>query len=423
MDIFFWVILLSLLIEYGLDVTANILNLRALRLEPPPALSGLYNADEYRKSQEYTRVSTRFGLIASAFHLILILAFWFAGGFNYLDRIIRGFELPLIVNGLLYIGALALLYGLVMLPFNIYHTFVIEGRFGFNRTTPPTYISDLLKGLFLSVILGTPLIAGFLLLFNSLGSTAWLYCFIAVTLFTIAVQYVSPVLIMPLFNKFTPLKNEELKGAILSYARSVGYRVGSIFVMNGSKRSNRANAFFTGFGVTKRIALFDTLTQQLTVPEIVAVLAHEIGHYKYKHVIIGMALSIIQTGLILYLLSIFIYSTGLYRAFGMDAPSLYAGLVFMSLLFTPVEMVLSVILEIISRRDEAQADNFAAMTIKNPEDMAQALKKLSVNNLTNLTPAPFFVFLNYSHPPLLERINNIGRSRAVRREETPAVRA
>ena len=424
-NLFFWIILLSLLAEYALDVAANVLNLRALKLEPPTALAGLYNPDEYRKSQEYTRVNTRFGLFAATFQLNLTMVFWFAGGFNYLNQVILSFEVPFVANGLLYTGAIALLYGFIMLPFNIYHTFVIEERFGFNRTTPVTYVSDLFKGLALSVVLGAPLIAGFLLLFAYLGRIAWLYCFAAVALFTIGVQYLAPILIMPLFNKFTPLENQELKQAIIEYAHSVGYRVGGIFVMNGSKRSIRANAFFTGFGATKRIALFDTLIEQITISEIVAVLAHEIGHYKYNHTLIGLALSIIETGIVLFLLSLFIYSPGLYTAFGLDALSLYAGLVFFGLLFTPVEMALSFISEVISRRDETQADRFAAMTVKNPEDMSNALKKLSVNNLTNLTPSPFFVFLNYSHPTLLERINTIHGVEAERKakeEKSPAVR-
>jgi STE24 endopeptidase len=420
---FFWVILISLLANYALDVTVNILNLRALRLSIPPSLEGIYDAEAYRKSQEYTRINTRFELIAGTVHLSLILAFWFTGGFNYLDGLIRGFGFPPVINGLLYIGTLALLNGLVMLPFNIYHTFVIEGRFGFNRTTPGTYVSDLFKGAVLAVLLGAPLIAGFIMLFEYFGQIAWFYCFIGVVLFIIAVQYVTPVLIMPLFNKFTPLTDEKLKNAIMDYAHSVGYRVGGIFVMNGSKRSTRGNAFFTGFGRYKRIAIFDTLMGQLAVPELVAVLAHEIGHYKYKHVLIGMLLSIIQTGLILYLLSFFIYSPGLYQSFGMDTPSLYAGLVFFSLLFTPLEMVLSVISEAISRRDETQADRFAAVTVPEPEALVTALEKLTVNNLTNLTPHPLYVFLTYSHPPLMTRIRTIREAEKKRKENAESVPA
>jgi STE24 endopeptidase len=422
-NIFFWIILISLLADYALDFIANIMNFRALRLSPPPSLEGLYKAEEYRKSQEYTRVNTRFGLIAGTIELALTLAFWFAGGFDYVDRIIRPFGLPFVINGLLYIASLALLNELVALPFNIYHTFVIEGRFGFNRTTPGTYIADLLKGLALGVLLGAPLVTGFILLFSYFGPIAWIFCFAGVVILTIVVQYLSPVVIMPLFNKFTPLSNEELKNAITDYARSVGYKVGGIYIMNGSKRSTRANAFFTGFGKTKRIALFDTLTEQLAVTEIVAVLAHEVGHYKYRHVLIGLLLSIVQMGLILFLLSFFIYNPGLYQAFGMATPSIYAGLMFFSLLFTPLQMALSVIAGIISRREESQADRFAALTSQDPETLVTGLEKLSVNNLTNLTPAPFYVFLTYAHPPLLTRINNIRRTAAHRRENISAAHA
>ncbi len=423
LNVFFWIILLSMLADYALDLVANIRNLRALRLEPPPELAGLYDADKYRKSQEYTRINTRFGLIAGTAHLAVVLAFWFAGGFAYLDRIVSGLGYPFIVNGLLYIGILVALNGLISLPFGIYHTFVIEQRFGFNRMTPGTYVSDLAKGLFLGILLGAPVIAGFLLLFDYFGQTAWIYSFIGLVVFTLAVQYVTPVLIMPLFNKFTPLQNEGLKKAIMDYAASVGYRVGHIFVMNGSKRSTRANAFFTGFGRYKRIALFDTLIEQLTTAEIVGVLAHEIGHYKFKHVFIGMALSVVQTGILLFLLSVFLYSPGLYQAFGMDTMPIYAGLVFFSLLFTPLEMVFSVVSEVISRRDESQADRFAAMTAPEPEGLVTALKKLSINNLSNLTPDPFYVFLTYSHPPLLTRINNIRRAEAARKSKADRVPA
>lgn len=422
-NIFFWIILISLIADYALDVIVNILNLRALKLTIPPALEGIYDAEAYRKSQEYTRISTRFELIAGTISLSLTLIFWLAGGFNYVDSLIRGLGSGNVVSGIIFIGTLVLLNGLVSLPFNIYHTFVIEGRFGFNRTTPGTFISDLLKGMLLAVVLGAPLIAGFILLFESLGSIAWVYCFAGVVLFTIVLQYISPVVIMPLFNKFTPLADEKLKNAIIEYTQSVGYRVGGIFVMNGSKRSTRANAFFTGFGRYKRIAIFDTLMKQLDIPETVAVLAHEIGHYKYKHILIGMFLSIIQTGVILYLLTFFIYSPGLYQAFGMENQSLYAGLVFFGLLFTPLEMVISIVSGLISRRDETQADRFAAMTAPDPEAMVTALEKLSVNNLTNLTPHPLYVFLTYSHPPLLTRIQTIRLAEKKRKESEIKVEA
>lgn len=405
-------ILITLAVTFGLDVVSNLLNLRALRLEAPPALAGVYPPDKYRRSQEYTRATTRFGLVTATFRLAIVLIFWAAGGFNELDRLVRGWGYAPIVNGLLYFGVLGLAYSVIMLPFGIYATFVIEGRFGFNKTTPRTFVTDTLKGLVLAVLLGAPLLAGILALFEYAGRYAWLYCWGAVTLFTLAVQFIAPVWIMPLFNKFTPMADNALKESILKYARSVGYEVKNVFVMDGSRRSTKSNAFFTGFGHTRRIALFDTLIAQHTAPELVAVLAHEIGHYKKKHVPQGIIISILHTGLAFFLLSIFLGSPGLYRAFGMEQPSIYSGLLFFGLLYTPLEVLVSIGLQVLSRHNEYQADRFAVETIEEPRSLADALKKLSASNLSNLTPHPFYIFLNYSHPPLMQRMQAIERHAA-----------
>ena len=259
MNPFFFIILFALLLEYALGVVANLFNLKSLRLEPPPALEGVYQREEYRRSQEYTRTNTRFDFVTSTFGLLVLLSFWFAGGFNYLDQIVRFWGFVALINDLLYIGILLIGYSLLTLPLSIYATFVIEGRFGFNRTTPRTFLLDRVKGLGLAVLLGAPFLAGVLALFEYAGYYAWLYCWIAVTIFSLILQYVAPTWIMPLFNKFTPLESGELKEAILNYARSVNFLIKNVFVMDGSKRSSKSNAFFTGFGRNKRIALFDTL--------------------------------------------------------------------------------------------------------------------------------------------------------------------
>lgn len=253
------------------------------------------------------------------------------------------------------------------------------------------------------------MLAVILVLFEYAGDYAWLYSWLTVTILNIIIQFIAPVWLMPLFNKFTPMEPGELKDAIQSYARSTGYQAGNISVMDGSRRSTKANAFITGFGHTKRIALFDTLISKHTVQELIAVLAHEIGHYKNKHILWRILIGIAHTGLILYLLSVLLGSTGLYQAFYMDYISIYAGLLFFGLLYTPVEMVLSVALHILSRRNEYAADRFAARTTGEPGSLVEALKKLSANNLSNLTPHPFYVFLNYSHPTLLQRIKAIKR--------------
>jgi STE24 endopeptidase len=397
-----------------LHLVANLLNLKALKFELPPALEGVYKAEDYRNSQEYTRVNTRFDIIESAFMLVVLLAFWFAGGFNYFDQFVRGWDFPFLVNGLVYIGILLLAYSLLGLPFSIYSTFVIEERFGFNRTTRRTFLLDHLKGLGLAVLLGGSLLAGVLLLFEYAGLYAWLYCWAAATIFLLVMQFIAPTWIMPLFNKFTPMEPGELKEAILRYAGSVNFPVKNVFVMDGSKRSSKSNAFFTGFGRNKRVALFDTLIEKHTVPELVAVLAHETGHYKKKHILQGMVISILLAGFVLFLLSLFLGSPGLYQAFYMEQPSIYAGLLFFGLLYTPIELLLSMVMHMVSRKNEYQADRYAAETIDEPRSLIEALKKLSASNLSNLSPHPFYVFLNYSHPPLLERVRAIQRYEAQR---------
>ncbi len=373
----------------------------------PIALEGIYKAKDYRKSQEYIRATTRFGLVGSCFTLFLLLAFWFSGGFNWFDQVVRVWNFIPLVSGLLYIGILVFAYSLLTLPFSIYGTFVIEEHFGFNRTTPRTFFLDRLKGLGFALLLGGTLLAGILTLFQYAGPYAWLYCWAAVVMFSLAIQYIAPTWIMPLFNKFTPMESGELKEDILGYARSVNFPIKNVFVLDGSKRSSKSNAFFTGFGRNKRVALFDTLIAQHAVPEIVAVLAHEIGHYKKKHILQGTIIGILHTGVVFFLLSLFLGSSDLYLAFYMRQESIYAGLLFFGLLYTPIELVLSVVMQMLSRKNEYEADRFAAETIDNPRSLVNALKKLSATNLSNLTPHPFYVFLNYSHPPLLQRVQAI----------------
>ena len=412
MNAFFVIILAALVAEYLLGLVANLLNLGALKPEAPAGLEGVYEPDEYRRSQEYTRTKSRFELVTGTFALLVLLGFWFAGGFNYLDQTVRAWGLASVANGLLFIGILLIGYTLLTLPFGIYSTFVIEERFGFNKTVPRTFAADRTKALALAVLLGGPLLAAILALFEYAGTFAWVYCWLAVTLFTLALQLIAPTWIMPLFNKFTPLEPGELRESIVDYARSVDFTLGNIYVLDGSRRSGHSNAFFTGFGRTKRIALFDTLIENHTVPEIVAVLAHEIGHYKRKHVIQTLAIGVAHTGLLLFLLSLFLGSSGLYDAFFMEETSIYAGMLFFALLYTPIEMALSAAMQMVSRAHEYQADRWAAETVSKPQDLTAGLKKLSADNLSNLAPHPFYVFLNYSHPPLLERVQAIERREA-----------
>jgi STE24 endopeptidase len=401
------IILTTLLLDYGLNLLADVLNLRALRSELPTAFQGVYDAEAYRKSQAYMRAQTQFGWVTSTCMLAVTLGFWFMGGFNALDQLVRSWEYGPIWSGLAYIGILLLGRACVSLPFRVYATFGLEERFGFNRTTPTTFVADILKGLGLTVALGGPLLAGVLAFFQYAGTYAWLYCWLASAVFMLGVQFIAPTWLLPLFNTFTPLEPGTLKDALLACARSVHFPLEDVFVMDGSRRSNRSNAFFTGFGKHKRVALFDTLLAQLTPTELVAVLAHEIGHYKKKHIVQGMCLSITHLGVMFFLLSVFLHHQALFQAFYVEQPSVYAGLILFGLLYAPVELFLSIGMHIFSRKHEYEADRFAVETIQSPEAMAQALQKLSLHNLSNLTPHPFYVFLNYSHPPVLERIRAI----------------
>jgi STE24 endopeptidase len=346
--------------------------------------------------------------------LVLLLGFWFGGGFNYLDTLVRDFGFGALPTGIIYLAIIFVAYSLLSLPFNIYSTFVIEQRFGFNNTTPRTYLVDQLKGALLGAALGGALLAAVLSLFLYAGQYAWAMVWAAVTAFGLLVQFVAPRWVLPLFNKFTPLKPGELKDAIVAYAKSVGYRVDRIFIMDGSKRSSKSNAFMTGFGQNKRIVLFDTLVAAHTTPELVSILAHEVGHYKKKHILQGLAVETAHSGLVLFLLSLTLTSQTLYQAFYMDQASIYTGLLFFGLLYSPIELLLSIGMLAWSRKNEYEADRYAAETACNPQSMIAALKKLSAHNLSNLSPHPLYVFLSYSHPPLLQRI------KAILRHDSPA---
>ncbi|MDO8472239.1 MAG: M48 family metallopeptidase, partial [Dehalococcoidia bacterium] len=353
---------------------------------------------------------TRFGILKGTLQLAVLLAFWFAGGFDALDRVVRAWSFGPVIAGVAYLGIIAAGYMVFTLPFGIYGTFVVEQRYGFNRTTPAVFIADRAKGLALSVVLGVPLLAGVLAIFSYGGMFAWIYCWAAVTAVSLGIQFVAPTWIMPWFNKFKPMEPGELKDAILRYADTVDYHLDNVYVMDGSKRSTRSNAFFTGFGRNKRIVLFDTLIADHTVPELVAVLAHEIGHYKKRHVAIGTVFGIAHTGILFFLFSLFLSAGGLYQAFGVQQ-SVYAGLMFFGLLYTPIELALSVAMQAFYRHNEYQADRFAVTTIDDAGRLEDALKKLSVKNLSILSAHTLYDFLNYSHPPLLQRIEAIRKTK------------
>ncbi|MDK9706416.1 MAG: M48 family metallopeptidase [Desulforhopalus sp.] len=397
-------ILAILLLSYVLELVVATLNLRALRPELPAECADFYTAEEYGRSREYIRANTIFSQIQATVDLLVTLIFVLAGGFNLVDAVGRGFGFSSIPTGLIFCGLLALLSSLVSLPFSVYSTFVIEQRFGFNTTTVATFITDILKGIVLAVALGGPLLAGVLWFFEASGPLAWLYCWVAAVVFVLVVQFLAPVLIMPLFNKFVPLAEGDLKDAIARYAAAQKFAIQGIYTMDGSKRSTRANAFFTGFGRFRRIVFFDTLMEKLSTEEIVAVLAHEMGHYKLKHTLSMMAISIVQMGLMFFILSLFLNNPELFDAFAMENLSIYASLIFFGFLYSPISTLVAIGFNAFSRRNEYQADQYAVGTCADAESLISGLKKLTVSNLANLTPHPFAVFLHYSHPPILARI-------------------
>ncbi|HCY83853.1 MAG TPA: peptidase M48 [Desulfobacteraceae bacterium] len=403
------IILVAVTGGYAANLLADFLNIGNLSPALPRSFADVYDADRYEKSQQYLKETTRLGVITATVDLVVLLIVWFSGGFGMLDDFVRGLHHGPVVSGLVFIGILAALKFVISLPFSVYATFGIEARFGFNKTSPGLFLLDTVKSIILGVALGALLLSVILCFFDVAGPLAWLYCWIATTLFLVAIQYIVPTWIMPLFNKFTPLEDGTLKEALFAYARSIDFPLAQIFVMDGSKRSAKANAFFTGFGKNRRIVLFDTLIQAHDTRELVAVLAHEMGHFKKKHIRNRLMLGIVQMGIIFYLLSLCISQESLFTAFSVTTPSVYAGLIFFSLLFSPVDMVISVALQKISRRDEYEADRFAADTTGAPSALISALKKLSAQNLSNLTPHPFYVFLNYSHPPVLERMTALNK--------------
>jgi len=400
-------ILLALLVDFALHSIADVLNVRSLNGALPEPVAPLYRGEEHERAKCYVRTSTLAGCAERSVRLLALVAFWCLGGFDWLDGLVRQSLSGELARGLAYIGALALAWTVLGIPFDVHRTFVIEARFGFNRTTRRTFVADRLKGLAIAALIGGPLLAGVLLLFLKAGGDAWLWCWLGVVAFSLLTEWLAPALILPLFNRFEPMPEGELRDRILSYALSVDFPVQNLYVIDGSRRSSKANAYFTGLGRKRRIALFDTLIARYSVAEVVAVLAHEVGHYKRRHVVKGMLLSAAHAGLALYLLDYFLGRPGLYEAFFLAQPSLYAGLAGFALLYTPVEFLLSVLLNRVSRGHEFEADRFAIATTPEPSGLATALQTLSVTSLAHPNPHQFYVALNYSHPPLARRLKAI----------------
>lgn len=398
-----------LFLLWKLDFIVTILNLKALRPEVPSEFAGVYDEEKYAKSQRYTAESARFEILTSALSLGVLLGFWWLGGFGWLDTTVRSWGLGTIATGLCYLGILYFGSWLISLPAEIYDTFVIEEKYGFNKTTPATFITDQLKGHLLTLILGGPLLALVLWIFISVP-VAWLWAWLAFTAFTLLLTYLAPTYILPLFNKFEPMPEGETRDAIMAMSRECDFPLTDLYVMDGSKRSTKSNAFFTGFGKNKKIALFDTLIENHGTDELVGVLAHEIGHFKRKHIVKRMVTSILTTGVVFFLLGLVTNSESafarqLFDAFRVPEISIYVGIVLFSILFKPVSRILGIFSSASSRKHEFEADEYAARAQGTPEPLITALKTLSADNLANLTPHPLRVAMDYSHPPTLRRID------------------
>lgn len=369
----------------------------------PPELADIYDAEKYKRSQQYLRWKQRFSTMTDAFSFLVMMLMLFLGGFALADSLVREVTTHPILMALLFFGMLGLAADLISIPFSAYNTFVIEERFGFNTTTVKTFILDRFKGWVVGALIGGGLLALIVWIYESSGQWFWLIAWVAISAFMIFMSMFYSNLIVPLFNKQRPLEEGELRDAIEGFAEKVGFKLKNIYVIDSSRRSTKGNAYFTGLGAKKRIVLYDTLIGKHSVEELVAVLAHEIGHYKKKHTVKNIFLSLLQTGVMLYILSWFLKSPVPPAALGAQEPGFHMSVLAFALLYSPLSMFIGLAMNGLSRKHEYQADRFAGVNYR-PEALAMALKKLSVDNLSNLRPHPVYVFFNYSHPPLLKRL-------------------
>ena len=402
----FYIIIGILLLQFAIETVLDVLNARKFRDPIPSELSDIFDAGEYSKSQEYKLANYKFGLISGVFSLLIILAFLIFGGFDWIDSIARSVTDHPIAIALLFFGIIFLGSDLLGTPFAYYQTFVIEEKFGFNKTTRALFWTDKFKGWLMSLVLGGGLLSLIIWFFTLAGANFWIYAWILIAAFTIFINLFYSRLIVPLFNKQTPLEEGKLRDKIQAYARKVGFELKSIFVIDGSKRSTKANAYFSGFGREKRVTLYDTLIEDLEEDEIVAVLAHEVGHYRKHHVLYNLITSILLTGLTLFILSLFINNPEVSAAIGVQTPSFHAALIGFGLLYSPISEATGLLMNALSRKFEYQADDFAKTSFA-AMPLVNSLKKLSKKSLSNLTPHPAYVFVHYSHPPLKDRILNL----------------
>jgi STE24 endopeptidase len=399
----FYIIIGIVIFNYVLGRFLEYLNAKRYNDQLPEEVKDVYDNEQYKKSQKYKKVNYRFSVITATFSLLVILAMFFFKGFAFIDNIARSLTSYPVLLALIFFGIIMFASDLIHTPFSVYDVFVIEEKFGFNKTTVRTFILDKIKGWILGGIIGGGILAAVIWFYQQTDDYFWMIAWIFVSFFSIFMTMFYSTLIVPIFNKQTPLEEGELREKIMTFSEKAGFKLKNIFVIDGSKRSTKANAYFSGLGAKKRIVLYDTLIADLKPDEITAVLAHEIGHYKKKHTLSGTILSVIQSGIILYIFSLFVGNPLLSEALSVQETSFHIALITFGFLYSPISIVLGLGINILSRKHEFQADRFAGEKF-NPESLIGALKRLSGKNLSNLTPHPVYVWFNYSHPTLFQRI-------------------
>ena len=405
-QILFYILIGIIIINFLKEEILSFFNAKHFNDVLPTELKDVYENDEYQKSQEYKKANYNFSILTSTFSLLTTLAFFAFNGFKFVDDIARSITSNEILVALIFLGIIALGSDIINTPFSYYKTFVIEEKFGFNKSTKKTFYLDKIKGWLLMIILGGVLLGLLTLFYIKTEKMFWIYAWILIGVFSIFINLFYSSLIVPLFNKQTPLEDGELKEKLETFAIKVGFKLDKIFVIDGSKRSTKANAYFSGFGPKKRIVLYDTLINDLSADEIVAVFAHEVGHNKRKHTIFNLVASLLLTGLTLFILSLLIDNSILSEALEISIPSFHIGLITFSILYSPISEITGMLMNVISRKFEYQADDYAKEHT-NAENLISSLKKLSKNSLSNLTPHKATVFVYYSHPTLLSRIQNL----------------
>ncbi len=399
----FWLVVALMLAEFALERLLSFLNMRHSTQPIPAILSGIYDEEKYARQQSYFRTNVRLGMVSSVFSFLLMFGLFVFKGFAWLDALARMCTSNELLVSLLFFLFFCILSAVVSLPFQIYDTFVVEERFGFNKVTPKLFILDRLKGWMLSILISGSLLTAVISIYQLMPDYFWLLAWAVVSAFSLFMSLFYSELIVPLFNKQTPLPEGELRTAIEAFANKTGFALKNIYVIDNSKRSTKANAYFTGWGKKKRIVLYDTLIEMMSTDEIVAVLAHEIGHNKYKHTIKHMVVSLLTNLLMFYLLGLVLKYDVFAQAAGCETASFHVNMLVFGVLYTPLSLLLGLAGNVLSRSNEFQADAFVKENGM-ADALVSALKKLSAQSLSNLTPHPAYVFFNYSHPTLYERV-------------------